>query len=299
MIRLLCLLLLSASAAAQVSVIDYQGREIVLEQAAQRVIGMSPHVVENLYSAGAGERMVGVTSYSNFPEAALKLPIVGDYSSTNYELITELNPDLIVLWNSGRHLEVAEKLRELGFVVYVDDPHKLEDVERSIRDMAVLMGTTEEAEVATQQFLQRLAKMRQQYADRSDVRVLYQVWMDPLQTLNGNHIISDVIRLCGGRNVFAEEESLAPKINIEAVIARNPEAIVSGGMATKQQEWLSAWQRWPVIDAVKKKHVYGIEPDIISRHTVRLLDGAQAMCEHLEKVRLYQGTEVEIKADFK
>ncbi len=286
MIRFLCLLFLSTTAAAQVSVVDYHGQEVVLKQPAQRVIGMAPHVVENLYSAGAGERMVGVTSYSNFPEAALKLPIVGDYSSTNYELITELNPDLIVLWNSGRHLEVAEKLRELGFVVYVDDPHKLEDVERSIRDMAVLMGTTEEAEVATQQFMQRLAKMRQQYADRSDVRVLYQVWMDPLQTLNGNHIISDVIRLCGGRNVFAEEESLAPKINIEAVIARNPEAIVSGGMATKQQEWLSAWQRWPVIDAVKKKHVYGIEPDIISRHTVRLLDGAQAMCEHLEKVRL-------------
>lgn len=279
------LILLSNVAMAQVSVIDYQGREIRLDRAAERVIGMAPHVVENLYSAGAAKHMVGVTSYSNYPEAALQLPIVGDYNRTNYELITELNPDLIVVWNSGRHLEVAKKLRELGFVVYVDDPHKLEDVARSIHDMGVLMGTEAEAEASATQFLQRLAQMRKKYTGKDPVSVLYQVWMDPLQTLNGDHIISDVIRLCSGSNVFSDEPSLAPKINVEAVIARDPEAIVAGGMATDMPQWLKAWQRWPVIEAVKKQQIYAIPPDIISRHTVRLLDGAEYMCQHLQKVR--------------
>lgn len=286
MIRCIIFLLLSSSAFAQVSVTDYQGTTITLEKPAQRVIGMAPHVVENIYSAGAEQRVVGVVSYSNYPEAALQRPIVGDYSRTNYELITELKPDLIVVWSSGRHLEVVQKLRSLGFQVYVDDPHKLEDIARSIVDMGILMGTEDTAQLAADNFLQRLLAMRKQYADSLPVSVLYQVWMEPLQTLNGTHIISDVIRLCGGRNVFADEKTLAPKINIEAVIARNPQAIVSGGMATRQQEWLTAWQRWPVIEAVKKKQIYAIEPDIISRHTVRLLDGAQAMCEHLKKVRL-------------
>lgn len=286
MIRCIIFLLLSSSAFAQVSVTDYQGSTITLEKPAQRVIGMAPHVVENIYSAGAEQRVVGVVSYSNYPEAALQQPIVGDYSRTNYELITELKPDLIVVWSSGRNLEVVQKLRSLGFQVYVDDPHKLEDIARSIVDMGILMGTEDTAQLAADNFLQRLLAMRKQYADSLPVSVLYQVWMEPLQTLNGTHIISDVIRLCGGRNVFADEKTLAPKINIEAVIARNPQAIVSGGMATRQQEWLTAWQRWPVIEAVKKKQIYAIEPDIISRHTVRLLDGAQAMCEHLKKVRL-------------
>lgn len=285
-LMVLALCLLSASVNAGITVDDYQGTEIRLDKPAQRVIGLAPHVVENLYSAGAEQRVTGVVSYSNYPAAALQQPVVGDYSRTNYELITQLNPDLIVVWNSGRHLEVVQKLRTLGFTVYVDDPHKLEDVARSIRDMGNIMGTEAVSEGVAQQYLKRLASMREQYADRLSVSVLYQVWMDPLQTLNGEHIISDVIRLCGGRNIFSGEQSLAPKVNIEAVIARNPEAIVAGGMATQQPQWLSAWQRWPVIEAVKKKQVYAIEPDIISRHTVRLLDGAAAMCEHLNKVRL-------------
>lgn len=283
---ILCLLACTVVVKAEVHVTDYQGTEVRLTEPARRVIGMAPHVVENLYSAGAGPYMAGVVSYSNYPEAATELPIVGDYHRTNYELITALNPDLIVVWNSGRHLEVAKKLRELGFSVYVDDPRKLEDVVRSIRDMGVLMGTEAEADVTIKKFMQRLAIIREQYVDSPPVSVLYQVWMDPLQTLNGEHIISDVIRLCGGRNIFAKEPSLAPKVSIEAVIARNPEAIVAGGMAKEQPSWLVAWQRWPVIEAVKQQQVYTIEPDIISRHTVRLLDGAEVMCRHLEEARL-------------
>ena len=272
-------------AQASLRVTDYQGNEVVLAKPAQRVIGLAPHVVENLYSAGANERIVGVVSYSNFPEAATKLPIVGDYRRTNYELISELNPDLIVAWNSGRHLDMVNKLRELGFTVYVDDPHKLEDVARSIRDMGVLMGTREASDQAAEAFLLRLKNMRDENADKLTVSVFSQVWMHPLQTLNGEHIISDVIRLCGGQNIFSDEAGLAPKVNIEAVIARNPKAIVAGGMATDMPKWLKAWQQWPVIEAVKNNQVFSIPPDLISRHTVRILDGAEFMCQHLQQVR--------------
>ena len=280
------LLVFSTVLRAEVSVKDYRGTEIHLMQPAQRVIGMSPHVVENIYSAGAAQRLIAVMSYSNFPEAALQLPVVGDYNRTNYELITELKPDLIVVWNSGRYLDVVKKLRSLGFQVYVDEPHKLEDVARSIRDMGKLMGTEEISVAAAEQYMQRLVKMRKQYSQRSVMSVLYQVQMNPLQTLNGDHIISDVIDLCGGQNIFANEKALSPKINIEAVIANNPEVIIGGGLAAEQSEWLAAWKHWPVIEAVKQQQVYAITPDIISRHTVRLLDGAHLMCEYLDKARL-------------
>ena len=280
------LLLISPWVRADISVQDYQGTKISLAEPAQRIIGLAPHVVENIYSAGAGEKVVGVMAYSNFPEAVLKLPVVGDYSRINYELITALKPDLIVAWNSGRQLEAAVKLRDLGFKVYVDDPHSLEDVARSIRDIALLAGSEKTGDEVTTAYIKRLAELRKKYLRPGEkVSVLYQVWIDPLQTLNGQHIVSDVIRMCGGRNIFSDAPNIAPKINVESVIARNPEVILSGGTAEDQVAYRKYWQRWPVIDAVKKQQIFTLPSDLISRHTVRILGGAQYLCEHLQKAR--------------
>jgi len=280
------LLLVSGAVLADISVQDYQGTSIVLAKPAQRIIGLSPHIVENIYSAGAGQKLVGVTAYSNFPEAALKLPIVGDYSRINYELISALKPDLIVAWNSGRQLESAVKLRELGFKVYIDDPHSLEDVARSVRDIGMLADSEEASNTTVDDYLKRLSGLRKQYSNQEkEISVLYQVWMDPLQTLNGSHIVSDVIRLCGGRNIFSDAPSVAPKINIESVISRNPQVIISSGKSEGQQRNRKHWQAWPVIKAVQDNHIYTIPPDYISRHTIRLLNGVEVMCDHFNKVR--------------
>lgn len=273
-------------AEASISVVDYQGTEIRLDRPAKRIVSLAPHITENLYSAGAGDKVVGVVSYSDFPEDALKKPIVGDYSTTNYEKITALQPDLIVAWNSGGSQDVVEKLRALGFEVYVDEPHKLNDVARSIRDFGALAGTQAYAKKSAASFLSKLNSLREIYRDKQAVSVFYQVWMEPLQTLNGKHIVSDVLSLCGGKNVFSKALNIAPKVNIEAVIEHNPLAIISAGERDELIDLKRSWNKWKTISAVQKNNIFVVPSDIISRHSTRLLNGAEKVCQHLDNARI-------------
>lgn len=270
---------------AEVVVEDYSGQRVELEQPARRIVALAPHIVENLYSAGAGDRIVGVVSHSDYPEAATHLPIVGDYSYLNLEKLVELNPDLIIYWAAGSKVDTSGKLKDLGFNVYVDDPRTLDDVARSIRDIGVLAGIPEQSDQVAIQFENQLETLRRQYSHQSTVSVFYQVWHQPLQTLNGEHIISDVIRLCGGRNIYAELETLAPVVDMESLLTRNPQVIFSGGSSEQHGVLHDQWNDWTSLEAVGNQHLFLIPPDLIQRHTVRILHGAERMCERLQWVR--------------
>lgn len=275
----------SVSVNAEYRVTDYRGKEIVLEKPATRIIATAPHIVENIFSAGAGDQIVGAVDYCDYPEAAKSIPRVGAISGFSLEAIVDLKPDLIVLWRSGRSGDILNKLEALGFKVYANDPRALEDVPRSIRDFGILTGNSKIAEKSAQAFEARHQQLKSNYSGLSKVSTLYQVWNEPLQTLNGDHIISDVIRMCGGRNVFADAVTLAPKISIESVIARDPETIIASGMGEQRPDWLDEWKKWGSLTAVKRENLYFVPPDIIQRHTMRILDGAALICEHLQAGR--------------
>jgi iron complex transport system substrate-binding protein len=117
------------------------------------------------------------------------------------------------------------------------------------------------------------------------VRTFYQIWDRPLMTVKDEHLIADVIRLCGGSNVFGSQTQLAPTIGVEAVLAANPEAIVASGMGEARPEWLDQWARWPQLEATRQDNLFFIPPELIQRHTPRILDGAARLCEQLETVR--------------
>ena len=133
--------------------------------------------------------------------------------------------------------------------------------------------------------MQELGRLRESYSNDSPIGVFYQVWKDPLQTLNGSHLISDVIRLCSGRNVFSDAKTLAPHVSVEGVIAADPDVIVASGMGENRPEWLDDWRRWDVISAVRNGHLYFINPDHLERHSARILLGAEKMCQHLQLAR--------------
>lgn len=268
-----------------VSVNDYRGREVRLAAPAQRVVALAPHIVENIFSAGGGEALVGVVDYCDFPAAAKDIKNVGRISSASLEAIAAVNPDLVVVWESAGAAKILSKLESLGLPVYVSDPKNLEDVARSIRDFGVLLGSSGVAEKAAIAHEVALQQLRKQYSQRKAVSVLYQVWYEPLQTLNDEHIISDVIRLCGGNNVFGDAVTLAPKISLEAVLSRDPDVIIASGMGEARPDWLDNWTAWPSLSAVKSGNLFFIPPDIIQRHTRRILDGAAMMCEQLELAR--------------
>jgi iron complex transport system substrate-binding protein len=149
----------------------------------------------------------------------------------------------------------------------------------------VLAGSPAIASDAARQFRQRLAGLQQRYGARPPVRTFYQIWKQPLMTVGHRQIISDVIQLCGGENVFGRLPTMASAVTVEAVIAANPEAIVASGMDEARPEWLDDWKRWQSISAVARGNLFFIPPDLIQRHTPRLLDGAERLCQHLETAR--------------
>jgi iron complex transport system substrate-binding protein len=279
------LALVSGLALGEVSVTDDTGAVLRLERPAERIVTLAPHLAETLFAAGAGDRLVGAVDYSDYPEAAKKAAKIGGYSRLDLETIVALKPDLIIAWLSGNTPSSIEKLRAFGFPVYVSQPDRIEDIAGEIERLGRLAGRSEAADAAARRFTERLASLRETYGKRPAVRTFYQIWKQPLSTVGGRQIISSVIRLCGGENVFDGLRTIAPVVTVEAVIAANPEAIIASGMDEARPEWLDDWKRWPAIEAVARGNLFFVPPELIQRHTPRLLDGAEQLCRALETAR--------------
>lgn len=279
------LLVFSGLARADVDLTDDQGKPVHLAQPARRIVSLAPHVTELLFAAGAGERVVGAVQYSDYPEAAKKVARVGSYTAVDMEKVVALKPDLVVAWKSGNRDAHLDKLRGLGIPVFINEPRKIDDVARSLSQFGRLAGTEAVAEPAAKAFRERYAALAARYSTRPKVRTFYEIWNRPLMTINGEHLIADVMRLCGGENVFAKLPVLAPAIDVEAVLAAQPEAIVASGMGEARPEWLDDWRKWTKLPAVARGNLFFIPPDQIQRHTPRILDGAERLCGQLEEAR--------------
>lgn len=282
---LVCSLLITLPLQAAITVQDDAGRSVKLEKPAKRIISLAPHVTEQLFAIGAGERIVGAVDYSDYPEQAKRLPRVGGYSRLDLERILALKPDLVVGWKSGNDARQLERLQQLGLKVYLSEPRHLDDIASDMERLGKLSGVAKKAAEIAAQFRQRIELLRDQHQNTAPLRVFYQIWNRPLMTVNGKHLISDVISLCGGDNIFATVDNLTPSVSVEAVLAANPQVIIASGMATERPEWLDDWRHWKQLAAVKNKQLYVIRPDIIQRATPRLLQGAERMCQLLDTAR--------------
>jgi iron complex transport system substrate-binding protein len=284
---LLILICFTYTAHAEIRLTDSTGQVTVLQTPAQRIVSLAPHLTEIVFAAGAGRLLVGTMDYSDYPEAAKGIPRIGSYNRVSYESIIALNPDLVVAWNGGNDSDIIARLRTLGLTVFVAESNVLEDVATSLTQIGILSGTNPIADNAAEEFLEKLKKLRNQYSHTQTVKVFYQVWNEPMMTLNGKHLISDLIELCGGYNIFADALPLVPKISTESVIRANPQAIIASGMDIARPEWLDDWKQWASIQAVKNKQLYFVPPDLLQRHTPRILEGTTLVCEHLAKARKY------------
>jgi iron complex transport system substrate-binding protein len=278
-------MLLHGPAWSDIHVIDDTGQQVILQKPAQRIVSLAPHITELLFAVGAGSAVVGTSEFSDYPEAARAIPRVGGGGGLDLEAILARKPDLVIAWESGNPADQARRLQRLGLSVFFSEPSRMEDIISSLERFGQLTGKQEAARVQARAFADRLKELRWRYSDRDEVSVYYQIWERPLMTVNGQHIVSDVIRLCGGRNVFADLPVLAPQIGIEAVLAANPDVIVVGDAGGELATSLAAWERWPELRAVSQQHLYAIQRELLVRHTPRLLDGAQQLCRLLEGVR--------------
>lgn len=275
-----------ASAAAAVSVVDDAGRRVTVQAPARRIISMSPHATELLFAAGGGARVVGAMNYSDYPEAAKTIPLVGSNSQIDMERVLALKPDLIVVWHTGNTARQIAQLESLGVPVFHSEPRKLAQVAGNIERLGQLLGAHATAQAAAGALRKKLAGLEARYAKRSPVTVFYQIWDQPLYTLNDAQIASDAIRICGGRNVFGALKVVAPEVSIEAVLAADPEAILAGKRYDPANPGLKVWAPYPGMTAVRRGNLVTVDGELLTRPGPRAVDGAAALCELLDKVRL-------------
>lgn len=247
-----------------------------------RIVSLAPHLTELLYAAGAGPRLVGASEWSDHPAAAMALPRIGDALRLDFERILALAPDLVVAWESGTPASNVRRLESLGLRVISVRVETLEDIPRAIEQLGEIAGTSAEARLAAAALRRGLEELAREFAGRRPVDVFVQIDEQPLFTVTGRHLISDLLALCGGRNVFADLPGVAPAVDLEAVIARNPQVIL---VTSPRGDPQAQWARWRGIEAVRTGNVLVVPPDEVTRATPRALAGARILCEQLEQAR--------------
>lgn len=250
-----------------------------------RIVSLSPHITELLFAAGAGPAIVGVDDSSDYPAAVAAIPRVGEPSALDIEGLLKLKPTLIVLWDSGTPERRKAELERLKLKLLVTEQRHLDDIPSTLIEFGHLAASEGVAAAAARSYQIELQRLRAQYAARARLKVFYQVWDRPLYTLSGEHVVSEILSLCGGENVFGELATLAPGIDKEAVLARAPDVILIAAPAADTVRQVRDWNRFPGIPAVSRHHVFGVDPTLLGRMGPRILQGVQQVCSLLDRAR--------------
>lgn len=250
-----------------------------------RIVSLSPYLTEMVFSAGAGKYLVGVDSYSDYPAAAKTLTKVGDAFHINYERILSIKPDLVLAWRYSIKPRDLNRFKALGLPVYISDIKTLNDIPNEIESIGRQTGTQRQAFAKAQELRHQLTYLRQEYSTRSAVTAFYQIWNQPLTTINGEQFISKGLALCGAKNVFAHLKPIAPQVNKESLLAANPQIILMGGNAQDQKHWRQEWTKFPMIQAVKHHQIIGVNSDLYQRPTARFIEALPHLCELIQQAR--------------
>ena len=255
---------------------------------APRIVTLAPHLAELAFDAGAGARVVATVAYSDQPAAAARLPVVGDAFRIDLERLVAARPDVVLAWGEGTPAAVKGSIEALDIRVVTLSTPDLRAIAANLRAVGALAGTQDAAEAAADAYLKRLDALRARYGGRVPVRVFYQISDRPLYTVGEGHILTDMIAVCGGVNVFGELDAVAPSVTVEAVIAADPQVIVGGVYpppADGELGGLAHWLRWPRVSAVADGRLVPLDASLFGRPTVRLLDGVEQLCEAIDRVR--------------
>ncbi|MCC5860113.1 MAG: cobalamin-binding protein, partial [Ectothiorhodospiraceae bacterium] len=247
-----------------VRITDDTGRELRLERPAQRVVALAPHLTELVYALGADDRLVAVGAHSDYPPAARQLPQVGSAQRLDVEAVLAREPDLVLAWDSGNVQGPLRRLEAYGIPVYRSEPRRLGQVADNLRALGRLLGEPEEGERQAARFEDRLETLRIRHQGRPEVTVFYQVWDQPVMTINGEHPISEAMALCGGRNVFADLPRLTPRLDRESVVAADPDLILASAVPGDGNP-LERWSAYPRLRAVELDNLILLPEDVLVR----------------------------------
>lgn len=284
--RFLALLLAWAplAQAADLHVQQADGSELHLAGPAMRIVTLAPHLAEGVFAAGAGRQLVATVDYSEYPVAAADVPRIGDAFRLDIERIVALQPDLVIAWDSGNPRPAVEQLRQLDLPVWSVEIREPRGIPAFIETVGRVSGHAAKARSEADRLRDRLAELQQRYAGAQPLRYFYQVDAKPLFTINGRHLISQGLALCGGVNIFAGEPGLAFQVARESVIVANPDAMLAPRLPGAADP-LAGWRAWPGLAAVQQEALFLLPADEISRATPRFLDTLDQACKLLQALR--------------
>jgi iron complex transport system substrate-binding protein len=248
---------------------------------AQRVVSLAPHATELIAAAGGADRLVGITQSCTYPDSVKTLPKISGANGVNIEKLVSLKPDLVVVWPGGNRPQDIERIRGLGFAVLASEPKSLEAIALDIERLGQAMGTQPHAQAASTALREESRQLQAMGAHtRSTTRAFYQLGAGPLYTLNDAHPVTQVLRMCGGKNVFGGLPMLAPQVSIEAVVEAKPDAII---VASTQDadEVKRFWESRRALFGTRFPALLVVEGERLHRPTPRMLPAARAMCDAL------------------
>lgn len=270
--------------AAEIRLEQADGSTLSLAAPVTRLVTLSPHLTELVFAAGAGDQLIATVEYSEYPEAAAVIPRIGDAFRLDVERIVTLHADLVIAWDSGNPRPAIDQLRSLGVPVWsveIREPGEIADILEAI---GTATGRSESANSESNKIRERLINLTRQYAGVDVLDYFYQVGVKPLFTINGDHLISKGLSLCGGHNVFDTEPGLAFQVSYESVIVANPDALFAPYLEDMPDP-LAAWRDWPAMRALRRGALFLLPADPISRATPRFLDSLEFACKLLHSLR--------------
>jgi iron complex transport system substrate-binding protein len=270
------------AATTRITVTDDSGRKVTVRYPPQRIVSLAPNTTAMLFAAGAGSQLVATIEYSGQPASESRLPKIGSEDAIDMERLIAARPDVVVVWPGGNDPAQIATIERLGVPVYRQETVTLDGIGESLRRLGRLTGTSSVADREASTLQARLATLREQYANVSHPpTVLLEVWDRPLYTVGGREMMSDALRVCGARNVFADLPERAPAIGIESVLARNPDIIIATAPPGRGASWLAEWSRFPSLRAVRTGRLMAFEDQRFVGLGPGIIDATAAMCRKI------------------
>jgi iron complex transport system substrate-binding protein len=261
------------------TVVDQLGRHVTIPEKPERIVSLAPSITEIVFALDQGYRLKGVTTYSDFPPEAKKLPKVGSYVQLDLEKIVALKPDLCIAIKDGNPIVVAQRLESMKIPVYAVNPKNLKTVIQTVQEIGGLLNVEKKANKLVQNMKLRIQKVKSMVAKTTyRPRVFLQIGVSPIVSVGTNTFSHELIVLAGGKNL-AEGPIVYPRYSIEQVLALSPEVIIITSMARAAvfKKVKAEWDRWPNMPAVRNHHVFIEDSNLFDRPTPRLVDGLELM----------------------
>jgi iron complex transport system substrate-binding protein len=267
------------------TVTDDTGKTVTLAATPRRIVSLAPGATEMLFAAGAGRQLIATVQFSDEPAAARQVPRIGDVVAIDMEKLLSLRPEVAVVWPGGGNPAQIEEIGRMGIPLYRQQVNTLADLPGSIRRLGLLAGTSPAADPAADQLDSRLKALAHRYGSGKHPSVLLEVWNHPIYTVGGTHLMSDALKLCGARNVFGDLRDLGPAVDVEAVVARNPDIIVAAAPPGAGPEWLADWRRFTSLRAVRTGNLISFEDQRLTRLGPSVVDATEELCKVLAAAR--------------